>query len=414
MRAIVLSGGGSKGSYQIGVWAALRKLGIKYDIVTGTSVGALNAALMTQKTFYKGLHLWNNLNYKMIFNEEIKENYSTKEGKKNIIKTYVKGILNGGIDVEELNKTICQIINYKKFFKSKVNIGIITFNVKTLKPKIVLKKDMNEKNLCDYLIASASCFPAFKMKKIEDTNYIDGGIYDNLPINVAIDLQADEIIAVDLEEIGFKQKVKNSKIPITYIRPRNNIGSFIVFEKNMAKRAMKLGYNDTLKVMNKLDGNKFTFRKNDLDKNFNKYKDNYIHTLKNILNSHTNKDLINSILKLTVIKKIFSININEMKKEYIEIVENLGQTFGLCDSDIYNISKYNKKLIEEFLKIENDSEIEKLLKTNKLKQLLNSKTIIKYIYELLETKNKKKLYGVILLFPHSFLEAVYLKTIIEK
>lgn len=414
MRAIVLSGGGSKGSYQIGVWAALRKLGIKYDIVTGTSVGALNAALMTQKTFYKGLHLWNNLNYKMIFNEEIKENYSTKEGKKNIIKTYVKGILNGGIDVEELNKTICQIINYKKFFKSKVNIGIITFNVKTLKPKIVLKKDMNEKNLCDYLIASASCFPAFKMKKIEDTNYIDGGIYDNLPINVAIDLQADEIIAVDLEEIGFKQKVKNSKIPITYIRPRNNIGSFLVFEKNMAKRAMKLGYNDTLKVMNKLDGNKFTFRKNDLDKNFNKYKDNYIHTLKNILNSHTNKDLINSILKLTVIKKIFSININEMKKEYIEIVENLGQTFGLCDSDIYNISKYNKKLIEEFLKIENDSEIEKLLKTNKLKQLLNSKTIIKYIYELLETKNKKKLYGVILLFPHSFLEAVYLKTIIEK
>lgn len=414
MRAIVLSGGGSKGSYQIGVWAALRKLGIKYDIVTGTSVGALNAALMTQKTFYKGVHLWNNLNYKMIFNEEIKENYSTKEGKKNIIKTYVKGILNGGIDVEELNKTICQIINYKKFFKSKVNIGIITFNVKTLKPKIVLKKDMNEKNLCDYLIASASCFPAFKMKKIEDTNYIDGGIYDNLPINVAIDLQADEIIAVDLEEIGFKQKVKNSKIPITYIKPRNNIGSFLVFEKNMAKRAMKLGYNDTLKVMNKLDGNKFTFRKNDLDKNFNKYKDNYIHTLKKILNSHTNKDLINSILKLTVIKKIFSININEMKKEYIEIVENLGQTFGLCDSDIYNISKYNKKLIEEFLKIENDSEIEKLLKKNKLKQLLNSKTIIKYIYELLETKNKKKLYGVILLFPHSFLEAVYLKTIIEK
>ena len=46
-RAVVLSGGGSKGSYEIGVWKALRRLHIKYDIVTGTSIGALNGALMT-------------------------------------------------------------------------------------------------------------------------------------------------------------------------------------------------------------------------------------------------------------------------------------------------------------------------------------------------------------------------------
>lgn len=414
MRAVVLSGGGSKGAYQIGVWAALRKLGIKYEIVTGTSVGALNAAIMTQKTFYKGLHLWNNLNTKMIFNEEIKEDYNTKEGKKNILKMYAKGILNGGMDVEGLNKTICNSIDYKKFFKSKINMGIVTFNMKSLKPKIVLKKDMTEKNLCDYLIASASCFPAFKMKKIDEQNYIDGGIYDNLPINLAIDLKADEIIAVDLEEIGFKQKVKDKSIPITYIKPRNDIGSFLIFEKHMARRAMKLGYNDTLKVMNKLDGDKFTFKKNDLDKNFNKYKDDYMHTLKQILHSNTNKDLIDSILKLTTIKKIFSININEIKKQHVEIVESLGTIFQLYDSDIYHISKYNKKLKEEFLKTEIDLEVDELLKKNKLKELLNSKSIIKYIYDLLETDNKKKLYGIILLFPKRFLEAVYLKTIIEK
>ena len=60
MRGIVLSGGGSKGAYQMGVWAALKKLNIHYDIVTGTSVGALNAALMVQITFYKGLFFWYN------------------------------------------------------------------------------------------------------------------------------------------------------------------------------------------------------------------------------------------------------------------------------------------------------------------------------------------------------------------
>ena len=52
MNALVLSGGGGKGAYQIGVWKALRKLHYKIDIVTGTSVGALNAVLVTQKSYF--------------------------------------------------------------------------------------------------------------------------------------------------------------------------------------------------------------------------------------------------------------------------------------------------------------------------------------------------------------------------
>ena len=45
-RAVVLSGGGAKGGYQIGVWKVLRQMGFTPDIVVGTSVGALNGALM--------------------------------------------------------------------------------------------------------------------------------------------------------------------------------------------------------------------------------------------------------------------------------------------------------------------------------------------------------------------------------
>lgn len=412
MRAIVLSGGGSKGAYQMGVWAALKKLNIKYDIVTGTSVGALNSALMTQKTFHKGLYFWHNLNTKMIFNEELKEDYHTKEGKKNILKIYAKGVLNGGMDVKGLEDTINKVIDHKKFFKSKINMGIVTFNVKNLKPKIMKKKDLNEKNLNDYLLASASCFPAFKMKNIEGSNYIDGGIYDNLPINLAIELGATEVIAVDLKEVGIKQKVKNKNIPITYISPRNDIGSFLIFEKDMSRRAMKLGYNDTLKVMGYLDGEKYTYKKNDLEKNYKKYKDNYLTNLKNILNSKTHKDLVDGILKLTVVKRVLSKK--EMEKEYTHIIEDLGTIFEICDSKIYSISKYNKLLIDEFFKVEENREIEELIKKNRFKNILNQKSTIKYIYDLLETKNKKKLYGTILLFPKMFLAALYLKTIIEK
>lgn len=412
MRAIVLSGGGSKGAYQMGVWAALKKLNIHYDIVTGTSVGALNAALMVQKTFYKGLFFWYNLNSKMIFNEDLKQDYHTKEGKKEILKWYAKGALNGGIEVKGLEDTIRQAIQPKKVLKSNVDMGIVTFNIKTLKPKIVKKKDLNENNLCDYLLASASCFPAFKMKTIEEENYIDGGIYDNLPINLAIDLGATEVIAIDLKEVGFKQKVKNKNIPITYIEPRNDIGSFLIFEKNMSRRAMRLGYNDTLKVMNYLDGVKYTFKKNDLEKNYQKYKEQYQQNIKKILTSKANQTLLDSILKLTIVKRILSPN--EMKKEYTNIIENLGEILEIEDSKIYSIAKYNKLLKEEFLKVEKDQTIETFILQNKIKKLLNQKETIKYIYDLLDSKNKKKLYGIILLFPKMFLEAVYLKTIIEK
>ena len=47
--ALVLSGGGSRGAYEIGVWKALKGLRIRIDLVTGTSVGAINGALVAQR-----------------------------------------------------------------------------------------------------------------------------------------------------------------------------------------------------------------------------------------------------------------------------------------------------------------------------------------------------------------------------
>lgn len=46
--ALVLGGGGARGAFEVGVWKALDELDYKPDIITGTSVGALNGALMLQ------------------------------------------------------------------------------------------------------------------------------------------------------------------------------------------------------------------------------------------------------------------------------------------------------------------------------------------------------------------------------
>ena len=57
-RAIVLGGGGSRGSYQLGAWQALNELGVDYQMVLGTSIGSINAALMAQGDYALSEHLW--------------------------------------------------------------------------------------------------------------------------------------------------------------------------------------------------------------------------------------------------------------------------------------------------------------------------------------------------------------------
>ena len=170
-RAIVLSGGGSKGAYQIGVWKALKKMHIDYDIVTGTSVGALNAALMIQKNYYRAVWLWHNLDFSIVFDEKIDFDYNSKDGKKELMKFYAKNIVNGGTNVTKLEQTISKTINIDKIYKSKIDMGIVTVKLPTLKPIILTKNQIPKNRLKDYLIASASCYPAFQKKNINGSNY---------------------------------------------------------------------------------------------------------------------------------------------------------------------------------------------------------------------------------------------------
>lgn len=66
---LVLSGGGARGAYQIGVWKALEKLNIKCDIVTGTSIGTVNAALYNQQSLEVAEEMWKKINFQTVFSE---------------------------------------------------------------------------------------------------------------------------------------------------------------------------------------------------------------------------------------------------------------------------------------------------------------------------------------------------------
>ena len=65
--ALVLSGGGSRGAYEAGVWQALSEIGIEIDIVTGASVGSINGAMVCQGDLDSTISLWKEIETHMIF-----------------------------------------------------------------------------------------------------------------------------------------------------------------------------------------------------------------------------------------------------------------------------------------------------------------------------------------------------------
>ena len=68
--AIALEGGGAKGAYEAGVWKALDEAGVKYNAVAGTSVGALNGAMMASRDLSTALHLWENVKFSQVFDAD--------------------------------------------------------------------------------------------------------------------------------------------------------------------------------------------------------------------------------------------------------------------------------------------------------------------------------------------------------
>ena len=379
MNALVLSGGGGKGAYQIGVWKALRKLHYKIDIVTGTSVGALNAVLVTQKSYFLAPRIWNKIDFKEVFQDDTKSVQTMKE----TISMYGKNIIkNKGMSTDNLEKKLEEAINKRKFYKSKIKFGLVTFNITNLKPKLLTKDKIPKDKLKDYLMASATCFPAFKMKNIDGDNYIDGGYYDVLPINLAIDMGATNIVAVDLKSVGIRRKVKNKDINITYIYPRNHIGHSLLFNKDINKKNINYGYNDTMKIFNKLDGNKYTFKKNSINK----------------ANINLNEKIKNNTIYFLKTKS------NVKNKNILKTLESLGKNFGIPDDKIYSIRKFNKLLKKE---VKNIQEIKSL------KEIHSKKDLVKYLYINMNMNKISLIKRNSFLHPKETEQAIYLYTIIK-
>ena len=117
--ALVLAGGGAKGIYQIGVWKALRELDICYDVVDGSSIGAINGALMAQNDWNSAFELWRTVTLEKIL--ELPPHAGMKD-------FFVGVIKNFGVSAAPLKQLLEQHIDETKIRTSGIRYGLTTFN----------------------------------------------------------------------------------------------------------------------------------------------------------------------------------------------------------------------------------------------------------------------------------------------
>ena len=250
-RAFVLSGGGAKGAYEAGFLKAMDELGIYPDIVTGSSIGALNGCMIAQKDYNELLDLWQNMTIDQVVKDGFSTDFSLDSliSNTNLIIPFFKSYINSkGANIQPLINMVHRLANQNKLDQSNVDFGLVTVEYPSLKPIEITKKKIPQGQLADYLIASASCFPAFPIHYFNNQGYIDGGYYDNLPIHLAFKMGATEIIAVELNVKTFTHEEYTHRPNIKYIAPLNDNGGFLDFDGDVLAHRQLMGYYDTMKA----------------------------------------------------------------------------------------------------------------------------------------------------------------------
>jgi NTE family protein len=257
---VVLEGGGAKGAYQIGVWRAFLECGLKIKGVSGVSVGALNGALICMDNYEEAENLWKGLKYSSIMN--VNDSQMDKLMNRNIkdinlkvlTKDTTKILSDGGIDVSPLKNLIENWVDEDKICNSDIEFVFGTFLVSKLKEVEITAREAESSNLKDYLLASAA-LPAFRNEKLHGMKYLDGGIVNNVPVDMLINRGYKDIIIVRIFGIGLEKPVKIPKdVNIIEIAPRINLGGILEFNPDKIKRNIDVGYYDGMRCLRAFKG----------------------------------------------------------------------------------------------------------------------------------------------------------------
>lgn len=249
---LALEGGGARGSYQIGAYKALIESGFRFSSIVGTSIGAINAAVICSGGLELLEGIWKEID-SSIFEINPQMCDEIIQGNKQIKRDVTLDILkNHGISLNKLKDILNKYVDEEKVRNNNIKFGLVITKLKGMKSLEYTIDDIPKGKLIDYLIASSS-LPIFKIEKnIDEHIYLDGGFRNVLPLTLLENMGCKNIIGIRLKKFGIIRKTKNKDTKVFLIEPSKSTGSTLFFNQDTIDENIKLGYNDAKKMIDKI------------------------------------------------------------------------------------------------------------------------------------------------------------------
>ena len=275
---LVLGGGGGRGSYEIGVWKALEEYRDVIDIkaVSGSSVGALNAALYACGDLDKATQMWYDItNDRILSNKDIDEDNRNKwfESIKEKLTTIDNPVIQSAIECIGLD-AVAKGMRIKDGFFSREGLMDILENSPVLDgvsnsdmscyatclnvegkptPERFQLSGMEPEEIERILLASSAIPVIFPMETIDKTKYYDGGFFlggDNVPIQPLYDEGYRKLVVVHLDE---RKTDRYDDAEMIHIFPSIPLGGAIDgmldFSPEGVEKRINQGYDDAKAVL---------------------------------------------------------------------------------------------------------------------------------------------------------------------
>ncbi|KYX39064.1 patatin-like phospholipase family protein [Vibrio parahaemolyticus] len=284
--AVVLAGGGAKGAAHIGVLKALEEMHIPVDIITGTSMGAyvggLYATGMSADEIESFIYSvdWNSgyrdrvdRSQRRVRDKEYEDRYqiTTDLGLRFGEVRAPTGVVQGQNMLRVLRETTGNLGRFDSFDELAIPYRSVATDILELDEVVI-----GNGYLVDAMMASMSVPGALPPYKLNGHMLVDGGVVNNMPVDVARAMGADVVIAVDIStdyktEDDFtglftvadqlsnylvrrstQQQVETLQEQDVYIRP--NVGQMETVEFDKMPWAFQSGYDITKEMESKLAG----------------------------------------------------------------------------------------------------------------------------------------------------------------
>lgn len=207
-RALVISGGGSKGAFAGGIAEyLLMDCGNHYDIFVGTSTGSLMVPLLSIKEIDKLKKIYTSVTQDDIFSicpftiKKVNGIDSIKINHFNTVKMFLKGANSFG-ESKNLRKLIADFFtvdDYQNLITNKADVIVTVSNLSTNQVEYKSVKDCSYDDFCDWMWASSNIVPFMSLVEKEGFEYADGGLGNIVPIYEAIRKGATQVDVIVLK-----------------------------------------------------------------------------------------------------------------------------------------------------------------------------------------------------------------------